>query len=254
MLEAINAWIRPLLQSRAFIQGQGRGYAPGPVSSIFVISACLEPFPPASGGGFGGRKPRFSCGKHLFFLPIWVAQVEWPCFKAPGVKWGLKVMLVSPSSLGPTTSHSIGAGVNEWPKPRQVRKKSLESFCQEMLRKTNKKPLLPVGLYLVEQKFETSPALEKSLPKMKPAQRKAAWSRVRLFWSFELSFIVSTHQYFSFIGQMSLSSLTQFELGFLLLTLLTARIILWKRRVFQLKFNAFLHLFLHFQWLFFQLL
>lgn len=245
MLEAINAWIHPLLQSRAFIQGQGRGHAPGPVSSIFVISACLEPFPPASGGGFGGGKPWFSCGKHLFFLPICVAQVEWPCFKAPGVKWGLKVMLVSPSSLGP--------GVNEWPKPSQVRKKSLESFCQEMLRKT-KKPLLPVGLYLVEQKFKTLPALEKSLPKMKPAQRKAAWSRVRLFWSFELSFIASTHQSFSFIGQMSPSSLTQFELGFLLLTLLTARIISWKRRVFQLKCDALLHLFLHFQWLFFQLL
>lgn len=51
---------------------------------------------------------------------------------------------------------------------------------------------------------------------------------------------MSTHQSFSFKGQMNSSSLTQFELGFLLLTLLTARIILLKRRVFQHKFNAFL--------------
>ena len=45
---------------------------------------------------------------------------------------------------------------------------------------------IPVVLYLVEQKFKTSPVLEKSVPKMKPAQKKAAWSRVRLLWSFEL--------------------------------------------------------------------
>lgn len=33
---------------------------------------------------------------------------------------------------------------------------------------------IPAVLYLVEQKFKTLPVLEKSLPKMKPAQRKAA--------------------------------------------------------------------------------
>ena len=52
---------------------------------------------------------------------------------------------------------------------------------------------IPVVLYLVEQKFKTSPVLEKSVPKMKPAQRKAAWSRVRLLWSFELHYWAFLH-------------------------------------------------------------
>ena len=180
ILEAINPWIHLLLQSWAFIQCPC--HTPGPVSSLFVISACLLPFPPASGLQHLG----FPYGDHLFFLPIWVAQVEWPCFKAPGVNWWLKGILVSPSSLDPTTSHSRGARMNEWPKPSQVKKFPGVLFVRKWSEKQIKKPLLPVGLYLVEQTFETLPVLEKSLPKMKPAQRKAAWPRGRLLWSFEL--------------------------------------------------------------------
>lgn len=155
-----------------------------PWSSLYFI--CHFCLPWALSSRFWLQHLGFSYGDHLFFLPIWVAQVEWPCFKAPGVNWWLKGILVSPSSLDPTTSHSRGARMNEWPKPSQVKKFPGVLFVRKWSEKQIKKPLLPVGLYLVEQTFETLPVLEKSLPKMKPAQRKAAWPRGRLLWSFEL--------------------------------------------------------------------
>lgn len=85
--------------SEQFVQGQC--HLPGPVSRTFVISAWLEFL-----FLLLVTEPWFSFGNRLFFLPVWAMQAEWLCFKAPGVGWWPKVVLVNFSSLSPIPSHS----------------------------------------------------------------------------------------------------------------------------------------------------